>query len=69
MKLDLSPRDSLIIRIQAWVYENVVVGDYPRAEALANDTLARFDSMVENYPADSEGYWATHYFSCFTQEL
>lgn len=65
MKLDLSPRDSLIARMQAWAYEHVMYGNYPRATAIANEYLARFDSMVNNNPTDSQGYWASHYYAKF----
>lgn len=65
MKLDLSPRASLIARMQAWAYENIKQGNYPRAEKEARLMLLRFDTMLEEHPTDNAGYWSGYYFEEF----
>lgn len=69
IKIDLTARDSLVVRIQAYVYQNVIVMDYPKAQIAADYAIERFDNMMEHNPTDSEGYWAGYYFDRFKTEL
>ena len=71
MKLDLSPRESLIVRIQAFTHENVIYGNYGKAQAVANDCLASFDSMVNDGGVDPDtyGYWASFYVRAYQHEV
>lgn len=65
MKLELKPRQVLIARMQVWAYENIMLGNYPRAQKQAEIALRRFDDMMEANPLDSAGYWANFYFDQF----
>lgn len=68
MQFNLSPRDMLIARIQAYVYANVKQGDYPHASKAADSVLSRFDCTYDDKPTDSAAYWAGFYFDRFCEE-
>lgn len=68
VKLTLDDRDMLVVRMQAYAYENVNIGDMPKAERVAGLYLARFDDMMEHNPTDSEGFWAGHFFNYFKRD-
>ena len=63
--LNLSDRDMLIARMQAYAYSNVLSRDYGHAEQFAIDALALFDGLVESHPTDSMGFWANRAFERF----
>jgi len=64
MKLNVNnPRKMLIIRMQAWAYENVNQGDMDKAQQQAETALRGFDDMIENNPTDNAGYWSGFYFT------
>ncbi len=69
MKLTLSARKMLIARMQVYVYENVQQGKIYKAEKLADETLESFDSMMEESPATSAGFWAGRYFDSFVSQV
>lgn len=64
-KLDLTPRETLIARMQAWAYSELLYGDYAKAQAIAENILARF--MVHD-ETDGAGYWQGFYFDRFKEE-
>lgn len=66
--LDLSPRNFLIARMQAYVYENIVYGEYPTAQTMAESILEQFDAMLRENPCDEPGYWASVYFHKFVDK-
>lgn len=68
MKLKLSPRNMLIARMQVFVYNSVLQGDYATAERLADATLASFDATAEYTAKDALGYWSGAYFQRFADD-
>lgn len=66
MKLVLNDdRAMLVIRMQAYAYENIIQGNLRKAEQIAENILRGFDGMVENNPCDEAGYWANFYLEQF----
>ena len=60
-----NPRKMLIIRMQAWTYENINQGDMDKAQRHAETALRGFDDMIDNNPTDEAGYWSGFYFTRF----
>lgn len=58
-------RSMLIIRMQAYAYEHVILGDMGKVEQLAENALRCLDVMMENNPCTSSGFWANFYFQQF----
>jgi len=69
MKLDLSPRESLIVRIQAFTHENVIYGNYAKALMIAEACLARYDEAIKDKDDDAHGYWASFYVRAYQHEV
>lgn len=68
MRLEVKdPKKMLVIRMQAWAYENVIGKDYPKAERTAATILRRFEDQMEANPCDEAGYWAGFYFEQFKE--
>lgn len=63
--LDLSPRDMLIARMQAFAYTSVLQGNMGHAEQFAIDALSLFDGLMEAHPTDAAGFWANRAFERF----
>lgn len=63
--LDLQPRESLIARMQAFAYTELLHGDYPKAQAIAENVMRRY--MVHD-GLDGAGYWSGFYFDRFKEE-
>lgn len=66
MRLEVNnARDMLVIRMQAYAYENVIGRNMRKVEQLAHNALHGFDVMMESNPCDESGYWGNFYYSQF----
>jgi hypothetical protein len=66
MRLNVTdPRQMLIIRMQAWTYENVTQCKYGLAQREAEIALEHFDYVMEHNLTGGAEYWAAHYFGRF----
>lgn len=68
MNLDLSPKDTLIARMQAYAYSHVIYGKFPKAQALANTIIGQYERMAYCNEG-SEGYWSNFYFDKWVTEV
>lgn len=69
MKLRVTnPRKMLIVRMQAYAYENIRQGDLHTAQHHAERALRRYDSMIANNPTDRAAYWAGYYFDRWIED-
>ena len=55
----------LIIRMQAYAYENIIGRNQDKADAIADEILGDYDHMLEANPYDSAGFWAGTYYNRF----
>lgn len=61
-------REMLCIRMRAYAYENVRIGNADHADNMAGYALERFDDMIANNPTNAVGYWAGYYFERFKED-
>jgi hypothetical protein len=69
MKLELDPREMLIVRMRAWAYENVIGKHFHYAEVYADEILASYDHVMAVKPREGAGYWGGFYFRRFVEKL